>query len=37
MVSVVLCVCAVGIGHLVAAHFNRGAQQIAQIRIEEEG
>jgi len=37
IMSVVLCVCAVGIGHLIAAHFNGGAQQIAQISIEEEG
>jgi CrcB protein len=37
IVSVVLCVCAVAVGHLLAAHFNRGAQQIAQISIEEEG
>jgi CrcB protein len=37
IVSVVLCVCAVAIGHLIAAHFNRGAQQIAQLSIEEEG
>jgi fluoride exporter len=37
IVSVVLCVCAVAAGHLLAAHFNRGAQQIAQMRIEEEG
>jgi CrcB protein len=37
IVSVVLCVCAVAVGHLIAAHFNRGAQHIAQMRIEEEG
>ncbi len=37
IVSVVLCVCAVAVGHLIAAHFNRGARQIAQIAIEEEG
>jgi fluoride exporter len=37
IVSVVLCVGAVGVGHLIGAHFNRGAQQIAQMRIEEEG
>jgi CrcB protein len=36
ILSVVLCVCAVAIGHLIAAHFNRGAQQIAQMTIEEE-
>jgi CrcB protein len=36
-VSVVLCVGAVSVGHLIAAHFNRGAQRIAQITIEKEG
>jgi fluoride exporter len=35
--SVVLCIAAVGVGHLVASHFNGGATQIAQISIEEEG
>jgi fluoride exporter len=35
--SVVLCVIAVGVGHAVAAHFNGGATQIAQVAIEEEG
>jgi fluoride exporter len=35
--SVALCVIAVAVGHLVAAHFNGGATQIAQIAIEEEG
>lgn len=35
--SVALCVAAVGAGHLVAAHFNGGAVQVAQIAIEEEG
>ena len=35
--SVVLCVGAVGLGHLVAAHLNGGATQIAQAIIEEEG
>jgi CrcB protein len=34
--SVALCVCAVGLGHLAAAHFNAGAREIAQIAIEEE-
>jgi CrcB protein len=34
--SVVLCVGAVALGHLIAAHFNNGAQAIAQIQIEEE-
>jgi fluoride exporter len=34
--SVVLCVFAVGLGHLAAAHFNGGAIEIAQIDIEEE-
>jgi fluoride exporter len=37
IVSVVLCVGAVSVGHLIAAHFNRGAQRIAQITIEKEG
>jgi CrcB protein len=37
IMSVVLCVCAVAIGHLIAAHFNRGAQQVAQITIEKKG
>ena len=34
--SVILCIAAVAIGHLVAAHFNNGAREIAQIAIEEE-
>jgi CrcB protein len=34
--SVTLCVCAVGIGHLLASYMNGGATQIAQLRIEEE-
>jgi CrcB protein len=34
--SVVLCVCAVAVGHLIATHFNRDVR-IAQIAIEEEG
>jgi len=34
--SVVLCVAAVAAGHFVAARFNQGATQIAQISIEEE-
>jgi fluoride exporter len=34
--SVVLCVAAVAAGHLLAAHFNGGARQIAQMDIEEE-
>jgi len=29
--SVALCVCATTVGHLIAAHFNGGATQIAQI------
>ena len=36
MASVVLCVAAVAIGHVVAAHYNRGAVRIAQLAIEEE-
>ncbi len=35
--SVALCVCAVGIGHLIAARFNGGAVQVAQVAVEEEG
>lgn len=35
--SVVLCVGAVAIGHALAAGFNGGARQVAQIAIEEEG
>ena len=35
--SVVLCVGAVADGHLIAAHFNGGASQVAQVAIEEEG
>ena len=34
--SVALCVAAVAVGHAVAAHFNGGAREIAQIAIEEE-
>ena len=34
--SVVLCVCAVACGHLIAAHFNRDAVAIAQLSTEEE-
>ena len=34
--SIVLCVAAVALGHLIGAHFNRGAVEIAQIPIEEE-
>jgi fluoride exporter len=34
--SVVLCVAAVAAGHLLAAHFNGGASQIAQTDIERE-
>jgi CrcB protein len=35
--SVVLCVGAVAVGHLIAAYFNGGATEVAQIPIEEEG
>lgn len=35
--SVVLCVGAVALGHALAAGFNGGARQVAQIAIEEEG
>jgi CrcB protein len=34
--SVVLCLCAVALGHAIAAHFNDHAQQVAQIPVEEE-
>ncbi|MBN9251752.1 MAG: hypothetical protein J0I86_14430, partial [Mesorhizobium sp.] len=34
--SVILCVGAVAVGHLIATHFNRDVR-IAQIAIEEEG
>jgi len=34
--SVVLCICAVALGHLLAAHFNGNAIQVAQISTEEE-
>ncbi|ODT24001.1 MAG: camphor resistance protein CrcB [Kaistia sp. SCN 65-12] len=34
--SIVLCVAAVALGHLIGAHFNQGAVEIAQIPIEEE-
>jgi fluoride exporter len=34
--SVLLCVCAVALGHLVAAHFNGHAPEISQLSIEEE-
>jgi CrcB protein len=35
--SVILCICAVAVGHLIAAQLNGGASQVAQIAIEEEG
>jgi CrcB protein len=35
-VSVVLCVAATACGHLIAAHFNDGARQIAQTQLEED-
>jgi fluoride exporter len=35
--SVLLCVAAVGVGHLIAVQLNTGAKQVAQIQIEEEG
>jgi CrcB protein len=34
--SVILCIGAVAVGHLIAAHLNGGTRQIAQIAIEEE-
>lgn len=36
LLSVILCVGAVAVGHLVAAYLNDGATQIAQVDIEEE-
>jgi CrcB protein len=36
-VSVVLCIGAVALGHMIAQHFNGGAAQVAQMSIEEEG
>jgi CrcB protein len=35
--SITLCILAVATGHLLAAHFNSGARQVAQVSIEEEG
>lgn len=37
LLSVLLCVAAVAAGHLIAAHWNGHARQIAQLAIEEEG
>lgn len=34
--SVILCIVAVSVGHLIAAHLNGGATQIAQLAIEED-
>jgi len=36
VLSVILCIIAVAVGHMIAAHYNSGAKQIAQIEIEEE-
>lgn len=36
VLSVVLCVCAVALGHAIAMHWNGGDPRIAQIAIEEE-
>lgn len=36
VLAVLLCVGAVTLGHLVAAHFNGGASAVAQIAVEEE-
>jgi CrcB protein len=36
VLSIVLCVSAVALGHLVGARFNGGASAVAQIDIEEE-
>jgi CrcB protein len=35
VLSVVLCIGAVAIGHMIASHFNAHAKQVAQIEIEE--
>lgn len=35
--SVVLCIGAVALGHIIAAQFNYHARQVAQLNIEEEG
>ncbi len=37
LLSVVLCLAAVAIGHALASRLNGGAPQVAQMRIEEEG
>jgi CrcB protein len=37
LLSIVPCIGAVAVGHLIAAHFNGSAQRIAQMGIEEEG
>jgi CrcB protein len=34
--SVVLCICAVALGHAIAAHYNSHAPEISQLAIEEE-
>jgi CrcB protein len=34
--SVVLCICAVALGHAIAAHYNAHAPEISQLAIEEE-
>jgi len=36
LASVVLCICAVALGHFVAAHFNGNAGDVTQISMEEE-
>jgi CrcB protein len=37
VLSVLLCICSVAIGHALGAHYTGGAQRVAQIAIEEEG
>jgi len=35
--SIIFCICAVALGHVLASALNKGATQIAQISLEEEG
>jgi len=34
--SVLLCICAIALGHIIASRFNDGAQTVAQLQIEED-
>jgi CrcB protein len=36
LASVILCICAVATGHVIAAHFNGNAVEVGQINLEEE-